>query len=264
MIFDVYSNILRKKDIMISQALEGHITGGIWTYSPPESDTDYAVNQIVTNLESVRELHLVKAKDDWDTDAFNVVLGLREVDPTIIHDMYEKGFRHGSVIQNDERSRRKLVNYMASLGMVVDVTGADEQVLREIISETDFPVVATAANCYELMPYKQNLTDSQIKAIASTGGFIGVTATSRSVHSSNPSVVTLVDHIDYLKQLVGTSHIALGFNFIENRSALLDCQHEGQAINVVDELYNRGYTTTEIEAIAATNAKRIINQILKA
>jgi len=282
MIFDTHTNILSQilqernyiSETHLPMALEGHITGGVWTLSSSEGDLDSSINQILSALNAVKELHIVKSKDDWDIDAFNVVLGLQDIgilqERTTIHNIYEQGFRHASIAQSESgfvhsgltQAGRKLIHYMATLGMVIDVTGADNETLADIISETDLPIVATAANCHGLMPYKQNLQDAQIKAIADTGGFIGVTTTNKTVHTMKPCVETLVDHIDYLKNLVGTSYISLGFNFTP-RPVLQDCRHAGHAIHVIDELYKRNYTTTEIEAIASVNAKRVINQILK-
>jgi len=287
MIFDTHAAILdrlvrerleKKLDTIsnyyLPQALEGHITGGIWTYGGEDVET--TVNHILAEINAVEEIHVVKSKDDWDIAAFNVILGLQVLNQEAsIHQVYEQGFRHAAIALKENefatregltREGRKLVNYMNSLGMVIDVTGASNELLLEVVHETEQPLVATSANCYELMPSGANLSDDQLKTIADTGGFVGITTSLKEIHPSKPSIETLVDHIDYLREKVGSSHIALGFNFnhdLKYKTPTLEgCRKPSQAIHVIDELYKRNYTSSEIEAIASTNAKRVINSIL--
>ena len=296
MIFDTHANILnhiakKPKANTVStyhlpQALEGHITGGIWTYAPSQKeDIEVEVSHILNEIHAVDEIHVVKSKDDWDSDDFNIVLGLQDIsflkDKVTIHHAFELGFRHAAIALTENIFAtggdsqettgltpvgRRLVHYMNSLGMVIDVTGANKQTFHDVLHETELPVIVSSANCYEIMPSQYNLQDSQIKEIANTGGFIGITTRFNSVHSTKPSVETLVDHIDYLKSLVGCQHISLGFNFPmeSTRTVVNECESPNQAISVIDELYKRKYSTTDIEAIASNNAKRVINQVLKA
>jgi microsomal dipeptidase-like Zn-dependent dipeptidase len=80
-----------------------------------------------------------------------------------------------------------------------------------------------------------------------------------------------VDHIEYIISLVGVRHVALGFDFCEylyadkkeeeiNPQGL---ENASKAMAVIDELYRRGYSESDIRKIAFENFMRVIETILK-
>ncbi|MDE5977564.1 MAG: membrane dipeptidase [Turicibacter sp.] len=278
----------------IPELLEGNITGGIWTYDFDENQVaphafDQGIRYIIEELEMSPDVQVVTTKADWTDYRVNVILGLeslskvRDIDHLI--ELYNKGFRYAKLAclnkaqLTDEdlcqdnlglsRLGYELVKNMNALGMVIDVTHTGLQTFEDIVSVTKDPIIASHANCHSITPHPKNLTDEQIKEIAMVDGVIGVTAISHLVHSLKPTVSALADHIDYLRDLVGTRHIALGFDFInyldtnQSESNLYDCLSATSANNVIDELISRGYSSREIDGITHVNAKRVINHILK-
>ena len=69
----------------------------------------------------------------------------------------------------------ELVKEMNRLGMWVDVAHLAPQGVEDVLEISQSPIVASHANAYALCPHPRNLNDSQLKAIAGTGGVIGVT-----------------------------------------------------------------------------------------
>lgn len=69
---------------------------------------------------------------------------------------------------------RKVVEKMNELGMLIDVSHLGETAFWECIELSKYPVIASHSSVYTLCPHYRNLTDEQIKAIASTGGYIGI------------------------------------------------------------------------------------------
>ncbi|MCX7877700.1 MAG: dipeptidase [Ignavibacteria bacterium] len=69
---------------------------------------------------------------------------------------------------------RKVVEKMNELGMLIDVSHLGETAFWECIELSKNPVIASHSSVYSLCPHYRNLTDEQIKAIASTGGYIGI------------------------------------------------------------------------------------------
>ncbi|HAX74244.1 MAG TPA: peptidase [Firmicutes bacterium] len=307
MIFDTHTDILYdivckrlkgKSDTVesyhIPQLLEGNITGGIWTYYTDVNqllcdDFDLAINYIISELQHSDNIHLVKGKDEWEDHKMNVVLGLESLAPVKdlkqLRKLYDKGFRHAMLTWNEKNqygtgvgSEKKVgltdlgceaVTLMNKLGMVVDVSHANVETMVDILDITTAPVIASHSNCYGLTPHKRNLTDVQIKAIAQVDGMIGVTAVPDFTDPKKPTIKSLVNHIDYIKKLVGTNYVGLGFDFmnylvddLENYN-LDDCPNAAYANNVIDELIQRGYSSVEIDNITNRNAKRVINHILK-
>lgn len=69
---------------------------------------------------------------------------------------------------------RDVVKRMNELGMLIDVSHLGETAFWEITELSTAPIIASHSNCYSLCPHYRNLTDEQIKAIAKSGGYIGV------------------------------------------------------------------------------------------
>lgn len=68
----------------------------------------------------------------------------------------------------------QVVKRMDELGMLIDVSHIGEKTFWDIINTTKNPIIASHSNCYALDPHYRNLTDEQIKAIAKSGGIIGM------------------------------------------------------------------------------------------
>lgn len=307
LIFDTHTDILYnivakrlkgKRGIVqeyhIPEQLDGNITGGIWTYFTDVEDIlcddfDKVIGYILEELEQSPDVQIVKSRADWADHKVNVILGFESLAPiqdlNHLKKMYDHGFRHAMLTWNEENHFGcgagamvdsgltdlgcKAIELMNDLGMVVDISHASVKTMSDILDITTQPVIASHSNCYALRPHRRNLTDSQIKAIAEVGGVIGVTAVPDFVNSEEFTIKTMVDHIDYIKKLVGTKYVALGFDFMNYlsddniNSNLDDCKSAKEAHLVIDELMSRGYSDMEIDGITHVNAKRVINHILK-
>lgn len=69
---------------------------------------------------------------------------------------------------------RDVVKRMNELGMLIDVSHLGETAFWEVAELSNSPIIASHSNCYSLCPHYRNLTDEQIKAIAKSGGYIGI------------------------------------------------------------------------------------------
>ncbi len=69
---------------------------------------------------------------------------------------------------------RDVVRKMNELGMIVDVSHASVSAFEEIMKVSTAPVIASHSNVHAICPHDRNLTDDQIKAIAASGGVIGI------------------------------------------------------------------------------------------
>lgn len=69
---------------------------------------------------------------------------------------------------------RQVVKRMNELGMLIDVSHLGETAFWEVAELSSSPIIASHSNVYNLAPHYRNLTDDQIKAIAKSGGYIGI------------------------------------------------------------------------------------------
>lgn len=115
------------------------------------------------------------------------------------------------------RFGRRLVEKAQELGMVVDVSHINDPGFEDVASLMKKPFIASHSNCRSICDSARNLKDSQIKAIAASGGVIGMNCYSPFV-SDEPAGRTaakLLSHIEYIGRLVGFEHVGLGLDICD-------------------------------------------------
>lgn len=206
--------------------------------------------------------------------------------------LYRLGIRHAMLTWNEENEFAtgvgspnkyrgvtplgvEALKKMESLGMLVDVSHANEKSFWDIYEKTTKPFIASHSNVYSICPAARNLNDDQIKAIAARKGVIGMNAWPEFICEQKPTAEKLADHIDYIANLVGIDHINLGFDFCDflktetlsfSESACdttVGLEDASKIPRFLDILTKRGYKTEDIEKIAYKNIMRVIENVLK-
>ncbi len=75
-----------------------------------------------------------------------------------------------------------------------------------------------------------------------------------------PTVADYVDHIDYVKKLVGIDYVGIGSDF-DGGGGLADCEDVSQMPNITAEMLKRGYTEEEIQKVWGRNFFRVFKQV---
>ncbi|MFC2093194.1 dipeptidase [Bacteroidota bacterium] len=153
----------------------------------------------------------------------------------------------------------EVVKRMDEVGMLIDVSHLGEGAFWDVIETTKNPIIASHSNCYAIHPHYRNLTDEQIKAIADGGGVIDVNFHNGFLGAA--TVDKIVDHIDYLKELVGVDYIGIGSDFDGGINAPADLYDATQYPEITRELVKRGYTEEEIRKILGLNFIRVFKQV---
>lgn len=78
-----------------------------------------------------------------------------------------------------------------------------------------------------------------------------------------PSVKTMVDHIDYVVDLIGIDHVGIGTDF-DGGGGVPGFNDASEALNVTMELVRRGYTEDEIKKIWGGNLLRAWREVERA
>ncbi|WP_432666183.1 dipeptidase [Wukongibacter baidiensis] len=172
----------------------------------------------------------------------------------------------------------RLVEEAENLGMIIDVSHLNDEGFWDIMEITKKPIIASHSNTRTLVNIPRNLTDDQIKAIASKDGVIGMNVASLLVADSdkNANIEHLLNHVDQIAKVVGVKHVGLGFDFcdrlFENSSPQsleklprkpFDVMKGHDELDIfIDGLINRGYGEDEIKMIIGENFLRLYRQIL--
>ncbi len=104
---------------------------------------------------------------------------------------------------------------LEELGMLMDVSHLSASGVDDVLERARRPVVASHSASFSLRPHHRNLTDERLRAIADTGGVIGVNFMAGFVDPESPTVERLVDHVLHVASVAGVDHVGLGPDFIE-------------------------------------------------
>ena len=118
---------------------------------------------------------------------------------------------------------------------------------------------------------------AQIKAIAQQGGLVGILALPERVAKNNAGLEDLLKQMDYMINLVGVEHLALGMDFVkyDGPRTLKDRHHPLHKLalvkdfeeiedlpKLIDGLQRHGYKEEEIALILGGNYLRALKTIL--
>lgn len=155
---------------------------------------------------------------------------------------------------------REVIKEMNRLGIIVDVSHASVKTVFDVLEVSEAPIMASHSGVYAIKNHPRNLRDKEIIAIAEAGGLIQV-ATGRFFLSHLPkdsvTVKHLVDHIDYVKNLVGIDYVGLGTDF-DGGGGVVGLENASKVKNITIELLRRGYTEEEIEKFWGANFIRFL------
>lgn len=171
----------------------------------------------------------------------------------------------------------EVIKEMNRLGMVVDLAHMNREGFFQTLDVAQAPVIVSHANTCGVMDTMRNLQDDQLKAIAAQGGLVGVMAIPAVVAQENATLDDVLRHLDYMVELVGVEHVALGLDFVKYdgprpirdghhplrpTARVTDFEEIEDFPNLVQALINRSYTAAEIGLILGGNHIRVLREIL--
>ncbi len=171
----------------------------------------------------------------------------------------------------------EVIKEMNRLGMVVDLAHMNREGFFQALDAAEAPLIVSHANACGMLDNPRNLADDQIKAIAQQGGLVGILALPERVAKKDATLDDLLKHLDYMVELVGVEHLALGLDFIKydgprtlkdqhhplhERTYVKDFEEIEDLPKLVDGLARRGYKENEIALILGGNHLRVLKTIL--
>lgn len=108
---------------------------------------------------------------------------------------------------------RELIYGMNDLGLIVDLSHCGPRTTMEAIEWSRAPVAISHAACAALHPHPRNKTDEILRALAATGGYLGVCAVPAFLTDQRrrrPSVDVMIDHIRHVIDVCGNDRVGIG------------------------------------------------------
>ena len=133
---------------------------------------------------------------------------------------------------------RLAVERMNALGVAIDLSHVGERTSLMAAEASSRPVLATHTNARALADWPRNKSDEVVRAVAATGGTIGVSLYGPLLWDGRPGrppqLEDLVRQAGYIADLVGIEHVSFGTDFY----AVGDAAAYGAAADMESELAN--------------------------
>lgn len=157
---------------------------------------------------------------------------------------------------------REVVREMNRLGIIIDVSHMNEETFWDVLEVSDAPIMASHSAAYGLRSHVRNLKDDQIRAIAKSGGVVGVVFYPEFLaeKGNKVSTQTIADHIEYIADLVGVEHVGIGSDF-DGAGMPEDLKDASMIPRLERELEGRGFDRDDIEKIMGNNTMRVMGEV---
>jgi len=130
------------------------------------------------------------------------------------------GSLHGQSGEGLTAFGREAVTKAVEKGMIIDVAHSSEQVVRDVLSLTQKPVIVSHTGLKGHCDSARNISDDLMKAIADHGGLVGVGFWDGAV--CDPSIENVASAILYAVDLLGADHVALGSDYDGTVTTMFD------------------------------------------
>lgn len=179
------------------------------------------------------------------------------------------------------RAGIEVLTEMERLGIVMDVSHLSERGVEHVIELATRPVIASHSSARAVLDHHRNLRDEQLRAIASTGGVVGVNFFPGFVDPDNPTVDRLVDHIDHIAEVAGIDHVGIGPDFVKEYLDEFYPNHQdmkieglsiGQTLDglvtpadlpvLTETLLRRGFSEKDVQKVLGGNFMRVFSEVM--
>jgi membrane dipeptidase len=155
----------------------------------------------------------------------------------------------------------KVIGEMERLGITIDVAHMNVKTFWDTIAVAKGPIVASHSCASAIHNVPRNLNDDQIRAIAKSSGVVQINFYPVFLGCDGRNGLNeLVDHIDYVTQLVGVDYVGLGSDF-DGATMPADIPSAAYYYRITEQLIDRGYTKAGIEKILGANIMRVFKEV---
>jgi membrane dipeptidase len=105
---------------------------------------------------------------------------------------------------------RRVVERMNEVGMLVDLGHVGRQTSADAVKASTKPVAATHTACSALNDVPRNKPDALLKAIADTGGVVGIYLMPFLRTGAQPNADDVIRHLSHAVDVCGEDHVGIG------------------------------------------------------
>jgi membrane dipeptidase len=168
------------------------------------------------------------------------------------------------------------------LGILFDVSHLAAPALDHALELATRTLVASHSSARALCDHHRNLSDEHLRAVAATGGVIGINMLPTFIDAENPTLDRVIDHVEHVAEVAGVDHVGLGPDFIKqwideqypqyDRFLALDdvdlkaevpgMAHTTDLPNITAKLLERGWPEANVRKVLGENWLRVFREAL--
>jgi membrane dipeptidase len=143
------------------------------------------------------------------------------------------------------------------LGIVIDGSHADEPTLFGMVEHSSAPVICSHAGAQAVAPFERYLSDDAIRAVAGTGGVIGLWPYFMR-GKGTPTLDAVAAHARHIADLVGAEHVCLGTDMNGVPGLAEGYRSEKDVPLIAKQLSMAGFTNDDVDGIMGENFLRVL------
>jgi membrane dipeptidase len=185
----------------------------------------------------------------------------------------------------------QVVQRYNELGVIVDVSHSGRQTALDACEVSGRPVICSHTTAAAVHQHPRAKTDEELRAIAATGGIIGVAAVPAFLpDAGNADLDQVLDHLDHMVNVVGVEHVGFGtdwplagpeawnarvlnpalqgWGFRKEHGVLDDSELRIRGLetyrgwpNITRGLVARGYSDADVAALLGGNFLRVLEDV---
>jgi microsomal dipeptidase-like Zn-dependent dipeptidase len=179
--------------------------------------------------------------------------GVRMMAPTHFFDNDIGGSSAGERQGGLTEKGREMIRRMERKHMLVDVAHASEATVEDVLAVATRPVIVSHTGVKGTCDNARNLSDRQLRAIAATGGVVGIAYFDFAVCGTDAAAIARA--VRHAADVAGVDHVALGSDFDGATRTPFDST--GLPV-LFDALLAAGLSEEQIAQIAGGNALRVL------
>lgn len=183
--------------------------------------------------------------------------GYRMMSPTHFTDTEIGGSSSGEHKGGLTQLGREWVRAMEAKGMLIDLAHASPATVRDVTSMATKPLIVSHTGVRGTCDNNRNLSDDELRAIARTGGVVGIGYWETATCGRAADAVARA--ILYTAGKIGFEHVALGSDF--DGATVMPFDATGVPL-ITDALMQSGVPERDIQLVMGENVLRVLSQTL--
>jgi membrane dipeptidase len=157
---------------------------------------------------------------------------------------------------------REAIAVLDARRVFVDLAHVHERTFWDAVAAHDrsLPLVVTHTGVSGVRPHWRNLSDTQIKAVADTGGTVGIIFSEQFLRRRGgpADAGMVVEHVRHVMRVAGEEFVSLGSDFDGAITPPPDLASADRYPRLVQALLDAGCTTAQVEKILGANFLRAL------